>query len=410
MFMYAALVTAGATGAAACLCAGRSEPQPQQPPQPPLLEPESEPEPEPLAEVEPQPQQPQQPPLPEPEPEPEPQLAADLTIIVTTSPTNSNPSTRLTAAVVRSLALVDGLAACPKTIVCDGYICAAKRNYKKGRIDASDVAAYEQYQRNLVELIATEPAFVDTRLLVLEKRHGFAFAVRRALETVTTRFVLVVQHDRMITRPFDMKSVLQAFDAVPGVKYIAFQTRQTVEGAHEVRVRSRANGKHVVFPPPVALATGDPAHSLSPMAFWYDSTHVCETTHYREFVFQETLRRAEKIVDVDGSRTRLKLGDFVEDTVGHQLLDAVKASGCFESAHAPYGTYLWNDGEAEVHVRHIDGRKYLSPEQREELGYSQHGLTTFESLVNEGGQKTTKEDLNNCLKKRRMGAANNETT
>lgn len=87
------------------------------------------------------------------------------------------------------------------------------------------------------------------------------------------------------------------------------------------------------------------------------------------------------------------------DTVGHQLLDAVKASG-FE-AHAEYGTYLWCDGVDEVHVRHIDGRKYLSPEQRDSLGYSQHGLTTFESLVNDDGQKTTEEDLHSCLRERR---------
>ena len=50
----------------------------------------------------------------------------------------------------------------------------------------------------------------------------------------------------------------------------------------------------------------------------------------------------------------------------------------FEAAHEPYGTYLWNDGIDEVHVRHIDGRKYLSPEQRTALGYSAHGQTKFE--------------------------------
>jgi hypothetical protein len=121
---------------------------------------------------------------------------------------------------------------------------------------------------------------------------------------------------------------------------------------------------------------------LEPLAFWYDSTHCCETSHYREFIFQETKRRDEKIADEDGSCTRLRLGDFVEDTVGHQLLDEVKEAAIstvgFHQAHEPYGTYLWNDGIAAVHVRHIDGRKYLSPEQREERGYSVHGKTRFE--------------------------------
>ena len=78
-------------------------------------------------------------------------------------------------------------------------------------------------------------------------------------------------------------------------------------------------------------------------------------------------------------RCVVQLGDFVEDTVGHQLLSAVKEHGF--AAHAAYGTYLWDDGQQEVHVRHIDGRKYLSEAQREELGYRQHGLTRFERTV-----------------------------
>jgi hypothetical protein len=385
--------------------------------------------PEPEPEPEPEESEPEQAPkleqehASEPEPEQEalelestlsPSFAAQLlTVIVTTSPTTSNPCTRLTAAVMRSLGLVEGLLVCPKVIVCDGYVCAAKCNYKKGRITDGDVEAYQQYVQNLRGLIETDTAFVNAKLIQLEKRHGFAFAVRRALDVVTTRFVMVVQHDRLITRPFDLRSVLHAFDADPSrgrsdqidmctrhgrpsVKYIAFQTRQTVGGAHQARVRSRANGRHVVFPPPLTISitapqgTGTEAGAgqrqpavvlLEPLAFWYDSTHCCEAAHYREFIFQETLRREEGLADDDSTRTRLRLGDFVEDTVGHQLLDAVKAARGFEEAHEPYGTYLWNDGVDEVHVRHIDGRKYLSPEQREERGYSTHGQTKFEQYA-----------------------------
>ena len=362
---------------------------------------------------------------PKPEPEPEAELISQneinfahlLTVIITTSPTASNPCTRLIASIVRSLGIVDGLLPCRKIIVCDGYVCGQKCNYKRGRITQDAVGAYQQYLRKLETLSSAE--FVNTELLLLETRHGFSFAVRRALELVETRFVLVVQHDRLITRSFDLGAVLHAFDAFPrshgssAVKYVAFQTRQTVAGAHQARVCSRANGKHVVFPPPLrmrrkarakevarqdtstrwtAVAEGDDFKeaedeaviSLEPLAFWYDSTHCCEANHYREFIFQETLRREEKIADEDGSRTRLRLGDFVEDTVGHQLLNAVKKAATtidgFIEAHEPYGTYLWNDAVDEVHVRHIDGRKYLSPEQRVELGYSKHGPTKFEAF------------------------------
>ena len=43
-------------------------------------------------------------------------------------------------------------------------------------------------------------------------------------------------------------------------------------------------------------------------------------------------------------------------------------------------------------MRHIDGRRYLSAEQREERGFAQHGKTAFErfvdgTLIPEGTQK-----------------------
>jgi hypothetical protein len=277
------------------------------------------------------------------------------TVIVTTSPTGSNPCTRLIQEVLASLGLVEGLSDCRKIVVCDGFLCAAKRNVKKGRIVQEDVAAYTQYKANLGNLIESHhPAFAHTQLLQLETRHGFAFTLRRALALVETRFVLVVQHDRIVTRPFDLRRALSAFDEIASCKYICFQTRQTVGGAHQARVRSRANGSRVKFPPPLLLqadssstttTTTLPTPSIAPLAFWYDSTHVAEVAHYREFVFQETMRRERGITDVDGPGTgvRLKLGDFVEDTVGHQLLDAVKTRG-FASAHPEYGTYLWEDG------------------------------------------------------------------
>ncbi len=40
------------------------------------------------------------------------------------------------------------------------------------------------------------PAFVNTELLELSTRHGFAFAVRAAIAVVQTEYVMVIQHDR----------------------------------------------------------------------------------------------------------------------------------------------------------------------------------------------------------------------
>jgi hypothetical protein len=59
-------------------------------------------------------------------------VATKLTVIVTTSPVPSNPSTHMLQAVVESMALVPGLTSCRKLIVCDGCKVGAKRGWLLG--------------------------------------------------------------------------------------------------------------------------------------------------------------------------------------------------------------------------------------------------------------------------------------
>ena len=130
-----------------------------------------------------------------------------------------------------------------------------------------------------------------------------------------------MQHDRIITRRLSLRRLLAAFDQHTDVRYVCLQTRQTL--GHQTRVTCRANGNHVIFPPPRPLGSGE---ALLPLAFWYDSHHVCLVEHYREFVFQESLRESAGIVDVDGSKTRLK--------VNHQACKpSISLAGLFAFSH-----------------------------------------------------------------------------
>ena len=97
--------------------------------------------------------------------------------------------------------------------------------------------------------------------------------------------------------------------------------------------------------------------SLIPLLFWFDKTHVCRTEHYRNFLF----RRAYFLRD----------GDFIEDTFGHRELDDIKGNGI--GAHAKYGTFLYERDDGLELLAHLDGRRFLTPDQRETRGMPRRG-------------------------------------
>ena len=70
----------------------------------------------------------------------------DLTIIVTTSPVRSNPSTLMLEETFRGFSHVSGLQSCPKIVVCDGYVTTkGKPHYKKGKITVDDALGYVDF-------------------------------------------------------------------------------------------------------------------------------------------------------------------------------------------------------------------------------------------------------------------------
>ena len=141
-----------------------------------------------------------------------------------------------------------------------------------------------------------------------------------ALESghVTTRHILVVQHDRCFMRPFDLSRAVGCMRADARVRYLLVPTRsvrthaQTIAGKCAARLpRIVANGVR-----------------LQALGFWWDSTHLATADHYLRFVL------AERCV---------KRGAFPEDTLGKQLLAEVKAHGA--AAAERYHAYVWDDFE-----------------------------------------------------------------
>lgn len=202
--------------------------------------------------------------------------AHDLTIIVTTSPIRSNPSTAMIEDCVRAFSLADGLQSCHKIIVCDGCnVTNGKNQFKKGKVTADDASRYGAFVAALTNLAETH-ALPNTSVLPLLRRSGFAQAIKTALEHVKTTFVMVVQHDQHIMRNFNVASGLQALRNYPDqVKYLGLLSNSTINYAPTVRSKFKV----------IVKPTNEFGPCLMPLIFFYDKPHICSASFYRSFVF-----------------------------------------------------------------------------------------------------------------------------
>lgn len=96
---------------------------------------------------------------------------------------------------------------------------------------------------------------------------------------------------------------------------------------------------------------------LVPVIFWYDSTHITSVEQYNSVVF--------------ASSEKFRPGDFVEETFGVRQREDIMANGM--SAHPRCGTYHCLshgvDGLRRPLICHLNGVRFLTPEQRAERGY-----------------------------------------
>ncbi|KAJ1633192.1 hypothetical protein T492DRAFT_983043 [Pavlovales sp. CCMP2436] len=259
------------------------------------------------------------------------QAPARLAIIVVTSPAPCHPSTRLIECLLNSLRFVPDLADAPITLVCDGTKRGESDKYKKGICTPDLDLRYREFIRRLRALVASQskPWCARTSIIELPSRHGFGFAVRQAMISRVSDFVIVLQHDRPFVRGCDIDGVVTAMAAHPAVvKYVCLPTQST--HAHPQLVY----GRHQVLLPE-ARAFGPV--SLAPLAFWYDSTHIVQREHYLAFVF-----------GFGPEEARVRRGQFPEDTLGTSMMADITTNG-IEVRHLMYdqgyARHALNDGQ-----------------------------------------------------------------
>lgn len=356
-----------------------------------------------------------------------------ITVVITTSPVTSHPSLELLEKTLASFAFVPDVHGCRFVIVADGCRRRAEapadldgsfsspggvpQRTKYGNLSTAMRSGFvnDEYARRYDEMKDALRArchaqkaeewhpvrapFAGVRLLFLSQRVGYGFALKEALRIdhtlVTTKYVMVVQHDRTWLRSCSIAAVLAAMegsarwrhsgeDAVhededPVVKCVSFVTRSTlnyisrfhgrattrcldVDLSNHVRYLPEETGKH---------ERGSEGRAfLVPLLQFYDSTHLALTGYYREFIF-------------DPKRRLVARGGFVEDKVSAAMLRVMRRDG-FAAGHALFGTWLYDDGQSWVGseekpdqsrsyragrgavplVGHVDGKSFLTAEQK----------------------------------------------
>ncbi|KAI0111233.1 hypothetical protein GGR51DRAFT_70820 [Nemania sp. FL0031] len=318
-----------------------------------------------------------------------------VTLILTTSPTPSAPSTDLISEILDSFKLYcPTLLSCKIIVVFDTYDRIGEcMRLKKGQITAEGARAVELYKLNVKDLIlrewypeeleSTSRVFVqgqglaeygsprmtennvvleslqtdDGRVTFIEPaaRLGFGLAVRSALRMTETPYVWVQQHDWPLARDIPLGSLVEVMQASEGeggnnnlpVKYVCLPA---------VRMLSYATSAHVMPFPALRALTAElkrdfiPASQpdarvpLTPLFFWHDKPHIASTAHYLARVFP--------------SRLAIARGDFIEDSIGQRARSQMK-----EGNWKKWACWLYYPADGkEVCLQHRHGRKWRGVE------------------------------------------------
>lgn len=314
-----------------------------------------------------------------------------LTLVITTSPTPSAPSTELLSSVLESFQThCNALLRCSVIVVFDTYeqVTATSR-LKKGHVTPETAEKYSVYKDNVKTLfleafadgaadrtqlmetsseaehgsphLATPVPFTvastkDGRVRFIEaqgRRLGFGLGVRSALRNVTTPYVWIHQHDWRLIYDIPVASFLSVMQAsadneTAPIKYIclpsgrraSYAISEQVVPYPALRKVSRAlTGDYPAAAPPAVVVP------LTPMFFWHDKPHVAATAHYLARVFP--------------TRLAMMRGAFIEDTMGQQARNQMK-----DGQWQRWATWLYNpDQGRSACLRHLHGRTWRGEEE-----------------------------------------------
>jgi len=297
------------------------------------------------------------------------ELARRVTIIITTSAAESNPSTSVLESVFATFFVVPGLSRCKKIIVCDwpDLDDSHVRSCHHGRIQGKNLESYREYLNNINDLCQTgNEAWAHTTCVTLSHRHGFGLAVGAGLEHVKTEFVLVVQHDRCFVSPVPMLNVVKVMQEHPEIRYVGFPVNNQSAYRNPETITARHGGLKICPREVGGL-------HLLPLVMWYDSTHLASVAHYRQIVMPE-----------------LKTGDFIEESFGRRQVEDIVKHGL--AAHEKYGSFMLMDPAKPrgYSVAHLEILRSKGPQRHRKEEYGSAELCRLRRVLHDKSKRPSR--------------------
>lgn len=239
-------------------------------------------------------------------------VAELITVITTTNPIPSIPSTKHIYNSQKSIFKIPAFNKCKKIIVFDGIQPTFENR----------VADYEQYKQNVRLLTETDPYFSNTELVICEKWEHIAGAVAKAIEHVTTPYIFVHQHDFVLVKPFDLNAVIATMERNPNVKHVKLANPGINSHWHHSVIDEKVHGPTFI--------------PLCRTFIWSDNDHVSPTKYYTDFVLPNCgFGAMEAFLNSYLGREREKYGN---------------------ACHPMFGTYVYGSLKDGGYLFHSDGR------------------------------------------------------
>lgn len=223
-----------------------------------------------------------------------------LSIIITASYIKSHPSIVFIKSVIESL----------KYINIDNVPIILAHDY-------NNKEEYIEYLNNLEDYVR------DKSNITIIKRdtHGCLTGnIRNAFNYVSTKYVLILQHDLPFIRELDIYRVIEDMKANPLLKHVRFNKRANIKVMFDAQNDLFGEQQKGIN------------YSYTRTPCWSDQNHICETEYYRDIVLKEC---------TDGT--------FME----HILIKKSKT----EEIHKKYGTYIFGALNEPAYIIHTDARK-----------------------------------------------------
>lgn len=236
-----------------------------------------------------------------------------VTVITSTSPIPSMPSTKFLYEAQKCLYQVPALAKCKKIIVFDGV----------KKCDKNVINVYEEYKNNVIKLLEEDPYFTNTELVFCQKWGHLSGTIREAIKKVNTPYLFIHQHDLILLKAFDLNGVIASMVANPTIKYVALIKRANTN--EDFNFGPMEEGTDGISFAPLCRASG-----------WSDQCHVASVEYYLTFVLPQCHKT------------------FMEYIIHPMLKKAVKDFGF--AGREPFGTHVYGHLNDGPYIFHADAR------------------------------------------------------